>query len=326
MFDGQVIIWAALIACFLDAIWGYPQALFRRIGHPVTWVGALITSLEARLNTQPVSEKKGRWRGMMCLTAIIMPAGFLASLWEVGIVHLFPVRAQPVLLGLCAAPFIAQKSLRRHVSDVAQALSHRGLAAGRRAVAHIVGRDVRALDESGVARAAIESLAENFSDGVIAPLFWFLMAGLPGLVIYKAVNTADSMIGHLNDRYRDFGRAAALTDDVLNAIPARLTAILVVLVAGNYTASCGALQVARREGPRHRSFNAGWPEGAMAGALDIRLAGPRRYDGVMTDDPFLNPSGRHPAARDVARALRLYGRACVLFVTIIGLLCMTATR
>ncbi len=176
--------------------------------------------------------KKGRWRGMLCLAAVIMPAGIFASLMEWGIVHRFPFMARPVLLGFCAAPFIAQKSLWRHVSDVAQALSHQGLAAGRRAVSHIVGRDVRALDESGVARAAIESLAENFSDGVIAPLFWFLMAGLPGLVVYKAVNTADSMIGHLNDQYRDFGRAAALTDDVMNAIPARLTAILMVLVAG----------------------------------------------------------------------------------------------
>lgn len=326
MFDGQVTLWAALIACFLDALWGYPQALFRRIGHPVTWVGALITFLEARLNIQPVPEKKGRWRGMLCLVAIIMPAGIFASLVEWGIVHRFPIMVRPVLLGFCAAPFIAQKSLWRHVSDVAQALSHHGLAAGRRAVSHIVGRDVSALDESGVARAAIESLAENFSDGVIAPLFWFIMAGLPGLVVYKAVNTADSMIGHFNARYRDFGRAAALTDDVMNAIPARLTAILMALVAGGGAASWRALQAAWQDGPRHRSFNAGWPEGAMAGALNIRLAGPRCYDGLMTDDPFLNSAGRHPVAHDISRALRLYMRACVLFVTIIGLLCTAATR
>lgn len=324
MFDGPMILWAAFFACVLDAICGYPQALFCRIGHPVSWIGALIAWLEARLNVPVLSSRQKRQRGVSCLIMIASLPGFLAICMQWFVQNNLPHAVQTLCLGAMAAPFFAQNSLRRHVAHVARALTRQGLSAGRSSVSHIVGRDVRFLDEGGVARAAIESLAENFSDGVVAPLFWFLVAGFPGLVIYKCVNTADSMIGHLNARYADFGRAAALTDDVVNAVPARLTALLIAVGGGGWSAFKRAIHVAWRDGPHHRSFNAGWPEGAMAGALNVSLAGPRCYDRVLTEDKFLNASGRDATAQDISRALRLYSRASLLIFIIIGLLCALA--
>jgi adenosylcobinamide-phosphate synthase len=228
--------------------------------------------------------------------------------------HFVPI----VALGLVASVFLAQQSLYRHVARVRSAFATGGLTAAREAVAMIVGRDPESLDESGVARAAIESCAENVSDGVVAPVFWLALVGLPGLVIYKAINTADSMIGHRTPRHRDFGWAAARLDDLLNLVPARLAGILIALAAPVARGSIvTSLKTMRRDARRHRSPNAGWPESAMAGALGIALAGPRRYGGSVVDDSFLNAEGRKDATPDdIGRALKILIVACALEVAI----------
>jgi adenosylcobinamide-phosphate synthase len=226
-------------------------------------------------------------------------------------------------LGLIASVFIAQQSLYWHVARVRAAFASEGLAGAREAVAMIVGRDPESLDDSGVARAAIESCAENFSDGVVAPVFWLALLGLPGLFAYKAINTADSMIGHRTPRHRDFGWAAARLDDLLNLVPARLAGVLVALVAPVAGGSMiAAVKIMWRDARKHRSPNAGWPESAMAGALGVALAGPRRYGETVVDDLFLNAEGRANAAPDdIGRALKILIAACALeFVVYAALL------
>jgi adenosylcobinamide-phosphate synthase len=223
------------------------------------------------------------------------------------------------------AVFLAQKSLVDHVAATELGLSFGGLAAGRAAVAEIVGRDVSILDESGVSRAAIESAAENFSDGVVAPALWYLLLGLPGLFIYKAVNTADSMIGNRSPRYMAFGWAAARFDDLLNFVPARLSALLIVATAA--LAGCdarAAFVAARRDASKHKSPNAGWPEAALAGALGLALGGPRRYGREEVDGAWLNQSGRTEAAPDDIRAaIRLIDAAWALLLMLTALAAAT---
>jgi adenosylcobinamide-phosphate synthase len=221
-----------------------------------------------------------------------------------------------------ASTLLAQRSLDAHVLAVANALEQEGVEAGRRAVSMIVGRDTAALDEAGVSRAAIESLAENFSDGVVAPLFWLLVAGLPGIFGYKAINTADSMIGHKTDRYLAFGWASARVDDLVNLPASRLAALWLVLAAAALSGLSprGAIAAMRRDANGHRSPNAGWPEAAVAGALGLRLAGPRAYDGAMVDDHWIGDGRETASARDIRLALRQYRVACVIqFVCVVAL-------
>jgi adenosylcobinamide-phosphate synthase len=218
------------------------------------------------------------------------------------------------VLALIASIFIAQRSLYQHVARVRSAFAEGGLAGARKAVARIVGRDPEQLDEAGICRAAIESCAENFSDGVVAPVFWLALLGLPGLIAYKTINTADSMIGHRSERYKSFGWAAARLDDLVNLVPARLSALLLAgaapIAGGSVSTS---LRVVKRDASKHRSPNAGWPESAMAGALGVALAGPRRYATHMVDDPFLNAeSTSQLVPDDIGRALDLYAAACVI--------------
>jgi adenosylcobinamide-phosphate synthase len=218
-----------------------------------------------------------------------------------------------LVLVVLVAVVLAGRSLHDHVAAVATAYESAGITAGRGAVAKIVGRDPEGLDEAGLSRAAIESLAENFSDGVVAPAFWFALFGLPGLFAYKAINTADSMIGHRSPRHRDFGWASARLDDLANRLPARLSAVAIAMaapLAGG--AIAGAFRVVRADAREHRSRNAGWPEAAMAGALGVSLSGPRSYDGIVGDEPYLNEGGRVPAVGDVRRALRVYTGAWAL--------------
>jgi adenosylcobinamide-phosphate synthase len=216
------------------------------------------------------------------------------------------------------AILLAQKSLLDHVSAVTRGLASEGVEGGRRAVAEIVGRDVRTLDEPGIARAAIESAAENLSDAVVAPAFWYLLCGLPGILIYKAVNTADSMIGHRSPRHLAFGWAAARLDDLLNFVPARVSAVLIAATAA--LAGCGgraALAAARKDAPKHKSPNAGWPEAALAGALGLALGGPRRYGAEDVDGAWLNSAGRSDASPDDIRAaIRLIDAAWALLVVL----------
>jgi adenosylcobinamide-phosphate synthase len=300
-----------LAALAIDAVVGDPHWLWCRLPHPVAVMGKVIAALDRSLNRDHHSPAVRRFAGVAAIAAIVVvltAAGHLLG-------RLFDrFEGGWIVSALMASVLIAQRSLYEHVADVRTALSDGGLEAGRKAVSMIVGRDPAALDEGGVSRAAIESCAENFSDGVVAPAFWFALLGWPGLLIYKAVNTADSMVGHRTARHEQFGWAAARLDDLLNLVPARLSAVLVSLAApaAGRSIVCSAA-VAWRDAGLHRSPNAGWPESAMAGALGVALAGPRRYAERIVDDPFLNAAGRKDAnANDISRALRVYVLACVL--------------
>jgi len=282
------------LAMLIDALVG--EARWLRIGlqHPVVVIGNMIAALENGLNCG----SNRRLRGVLSL-AVLLVTGLAVSLpialWE----HGWPLE----ILG--AAILIAQRSLVDHVQAVANGLRE-SLAEGRKQVSMIVGRDPESLDAAGVSRAAIESAAENFSDGVSAPIFWFAVAGLPGIVVYKIVNTADSMIGHRNERYLEFGWASACLDDVLNFLPSRLTGLLFCAVAG----STDAFRTMLRDAPKHRSPSAGWPESAMASLLGVALAGPRKYGDLIVDDPYMNADGRREAtADDISRAIMLLWRA-----------------
>ncbi len=295
-------------AALIEAVIGYPDAVFRTIRHPVVWFGALLSWLEARLNRPCWPE---RWRFVSgavalggLLVAVVVPA------WAVQAV-LTPGRLGLVGLAIIASALPAQRSLWTHVRAVADALERDGLEAGRVAVSQIVGRDPSVLDEAGVVRAAIESLAENFSDGVVAPLFWGAVAGLPGMAAYKAINTADSMIGHRSARYRAFGWAAARVDDVVNLPASRLAAgwLLGAALLTGGDAGAGWRAVWRDAG-RHRSPNAGWPEAAVAGVLGLRLAGPRVYGGALVEDAWMGEGRAAATPTDLRRALGLYRVAC----------------
>ena len=224
-----------------------------------------------------------------------------------------------VAVALAASTLIAQRSLYEHVARVASALESGDLKTAREAVSHIVGRDTADLDEAGVARAAIESLAENFSDGVVAPTFWMVLAGLPGASLYKAINTADSMIGHRSERYRDFGRTAAQLDDLVNLPASRLSAFLIIAAASfsKRTSASDALQAMRRDAIKHTSPNAGYPEAALAGALGLSLGGPRSYDGAEQEGAFMGDGRREATATDIHAALELYARADGLLIAIV---------
>lgn len=310
-------LWVLALALLLDAIIGDPDWLWRRWAHPVVWFGMAIHALDQRWNREVDSLAKRRAQGIVGI--VILLVLFLGATCLVQVI----IARAPfgwIMEAILASVLLAQNSLWRHVMRVAEGLEQRGLARGREAVSMIVGRDPASLDESGVARAAIESTAENFSDGVVAPVFWFALLGLPGLVAYKLVNTADSMIGHLNDRYRAFGWGAARLDDLMNLAPARIAGALVGLAAPVAGGSVMvAFRIMTRDASLHRSPNAGWPEAAMAGALGIALAGPRRYGARLVDDPFLHAEGRRDAhAGDIRRALRVLVAACFLqFVLVV---------
>jgi len=298
---------------------GYPDRLVRSIGHPVIWMGSLIAALERRWNRETVAPALRRMLGtaaVLLLVGIVAAAAFII---ERGLLIL-PFGL--IGVGVIASTMIAQRSLHQHVARVADALDNAGLAGGREAASHIVGRDTKALDEAGVARAAIESLAENFSDGVVAPVLWMIIAGLPGAAIYKAVNTADSMIGHRTARFQAFGWAAARLDDLLNLPASRLSALLIIAAAAvtHGTSASAAWCAVRRDARHHRSPNAGYPEAAMAGALDLALAGPRIYGGVHVDDAFMG-NGRYAAkATDIRAALGLYRRADAILIGLVAVL------
>jgi adenosylcobinamide-phosphate synthase len=334
-----------LLALLVELMLGYPDALVRAVGHPVTWMGRLINALDRWMNP-PVSGERAQPRnavtsprkrgevgrraiwerpsqrriaGFVALAIVIIVVGGIAWLIAHSLLRLsFGI----VILAVIASTLLAQRSLYAHVARVAAALERDGLAAARTAVAQIVGRDPEALDEAGVARAAIESLAENFSDGVVAPALWMAVGGLPGAAVYKAINTADSMIGHRTERHEDFGCAAARLDDLVNLPASRLAALLIVAAAAlTDPASAGkAWRAVVRDAPRHRSPNAGYPEAAMAGALGLALAGPRRYGGVVAEDAVMGDGKRDAGATDVRAALALYRRADALLIGLVAVL------
>ena len=282
-------------------------------------MGGLIAVLERRWNRETMAPALRRTFGTVAVVLLVGIVAVTAFIIERGLLIL-PFGL--IGVGLIASTLIAQRSLHQHVARVADALDNAGLAGGREAVSHIVSRDTNALDETGVARAAIESLAENFSDGVVAPVLWMIIAGLPGAAIYKAVNTADSMIGHRTARFQAFGWAAARFDDLLNLPASRLSALLIIAAAAatKGTSASAAWRAVRRDARHHRSPNAGYPEAAIAGALGLALAGPRSYAGVHVDDAFIG-NGRYAAkTNDIRAALRLYRRADAILIGLVATL------
>lgn len=292
------------LALVVDALFGEPEPLYRRVPHPVVLIGRLIGRLDAALYGATASAGAQRLAGVVLLAVVLAVAVGVALLVEAAAARL-PVGW--IVEGLVMSTLLAQRSLVAHVAAVADGL-RRGLAAGRLAVARIVGRDPERLEAHAVARAALESLAENLSDGVVAPLFWGALLGLPGMAAYKALNTADSMVGHRTARHRHIGWASARLDDLANLVPARLTALLLVVVAPAGRRSA-ALAACRRDAPQHRSPNAGWPEAALAGALDVRLAGPRCYAGELVNDGWMGDGRADLRPEDVEAGLRLAWRA-----------------
>ncbi|WP_413990133.1 adenosylcobinamide-phosphate synthase CbiB [Labrys okinawensis] len=306
------------IAWAFEMILGYPRPLYARIGHPVTWMGTLIAGLDRRLNVEADTRSTRRSAGIVATGILVVVAGLGATIIE-RLCLSFTYGFIP--LGIIASSLIASKSLAEHVENVAHGLETGGLAGGRKAVSMIVGRNPETLDEPGVCRAAIESLAENFSDGVVAPVFWYALFGLPGIAVYKIVNTADSMIGHRTPRHEAFGWASARLDDWLNLIPARLTALILSAAAFiSHRRGRAAMQTVRRDAGKHRSPNAGWPEAAMAGALDLRLAGPRVYGETVVDDAYMGDGRADAGVADIYKALNLFHTACVILSAVIGVL------
>ena len=289
-----------VVALTLDLLIGWPAWLYARIGHPVTWIGGLISALEKRWNHAGPGRRE---RGV--LVAVVVTG--LVGLGALGLQWGLPGGWPGVVLGgILAWPLVALRSMHTHVAAVLYPLECGDLDGARSAVAMIVGRDPALLDASGVTRAALESLAENTSDGIVAPVFWGVVAGLPGIAIYKAINTLDSMIGHKSDRYLAFGWASARVDDLVNLLPARLTGVIFALVSGRVRAS---LRCMARDARHHRSPNAGWPEAAMAGGLGVRLSGPRAYGATLSPEPWVNADAPDPTPRDLRRGLGIYARA-----------------
>jgi adenosylcobinamide-phosphate synthase len=308
MFLSQDSLWVLVLALVLDALIGDPDAIWRRVPHPVVLMGRLIEALEQRLNDAAKTDARRRAAGLLALAALVLAAAAIGSVLTMLFRH---VPYGSFIIAILASTLLAQRSLCEHIAHVRDAFAQGGLQAARAAVARVVGRDPDALDEAAICRAAIESCAENFSDGVVAPAFWFALFGLPGIIAYKIVNTADSMIGHRTERFEAFGWASARFDDLLNFLPARLSGALLALVAPVASGSIlRAIFVMCRDARQHRSPNAGWPESAAAGALDLKLAGPRQYAGRSVDDPYLNQTGDIARPSDIARALRLLLAAC----------------
>jgi adenosylcobinamide-phosphate synthase len=314
-----------LIALVVEAILGYPDVLFRLIRHPVVWIGALLGVLDRGLNDPALSAGHRRLRGVLSLL-FLLGVVFGAVLLVQRVAMIWLGRWLGVLvLAVAGSSLLAQRSLHDHVAAVAAGLETGGLTAGRAAVSRIVGRNPERLDEAGVVRAAIESLAENFSDGVVAPAFWGAMLGLPGMAAYKAANTADSMIGHRTPRHQAFGWAAARFDDVVNLPASRLSALFILVAARLLRADWRAgARAVRRDAGHHRSPNAGWPEAAMAGALGLRLAGPRVYGEIMVQDGWMGDGRAEATVADLRRALAIVRAACAVQMAVVGVLTLLA--
>jgi adenosylcobinamide-phosphate synthase len=308
---GVEVLGLLLLALVIDAYVGELPIIFRYVPHPVVLIGNAIGWFDRRLNRVGRSDRARFWRGVFTLAVLALAAAAigLALSWVFA-------RSKMALLAalFLMVTLLAQRSLYDHVERVRRALAAGGLEAARREVSHIVGRDPQQLDEHAVARAAIESLAENFNDGVVAPVFWTVFFGLPGMLVFKTVNTLDSMIGHRTPHYEWFGKAAARLDDALAFLPARLAGLIIALAAlfAPGASPLRALLAMARDAGKHRSINAGWPEAAMAGALGLSLAGPRRYTELTVNDPWIGGGRARATHHDIAKALHLYIIACVL--------------
>jgi adenosylcobinamide-phosphate synthase len=316
------------LALLIEAAVGYPDALYRTLRHPVVWIGAVLDWLEQRFNRNSMPELSRRLNGARALALVLFLSLLPALAIQFYLLQLLPWFAAVAVLAVLASAFLAQRSLWVHVEGVAEALERGNLCEARTAVARVVGRDAGDLDESGASRAAVESLAENFSDGVVAPAFWCALFGLPGIATYKAINTADSMVGHRDKRYAAFGWTAAKLDDLVNLPVSRIAALLIV-AAGLFHRDAsvrGALATTLRDARKARSPNAGWPEAAMAGALGIRLAGPRSYGGRVVEDQWMGDGRKDATANDIRRALALYRTACTMQIAVYAPLALLIAR
>jgi adenosylcobinamide-phosphate synthase len=313
----------AALALLVENLVGYPDAIYRRIGHPVEWIGRLINVLEDQLNLPADEAQQQKMNGVLAVAALVIGVIIPAALLQWITLHL-PFGW--VVNVAFAIPFIAQKSLRDHVQAVADALAsgESPLTSAPIAVGKIVGRDTTRLDESGICKAALESLAENTSDGIVAPALWYAVAGLPGLYFYKAVNTADSMIGHKSERYLHFGWAAARLDDLINLPASRISGLLFAAAAW-FKSPEDAKRAWRsmwRDASKHGSPNAGWPEAAMAGALNLQFGGPRVYNGDLVDLPWMGDGVEAMSRADIARGLAIFERSMIMLAA--GLFCLAA--
>ncbi len=318
---------ALALALLIDRVVGDPPRLWARVPHPVVVFGKAIAFCDRNFNRSGTPDPIRRRNGIITIVALLCLSLFAGGILE-GLFAAFG-RLGLVLEVLVVAVLLAQKSLADHVGAVALGLRVDGLEGGRRAVSLIVGRDPATLDAPAICRAAIESLAENFADGVVAPAFWYAVLGLPGILAYKMLNTADSMIGHKNEKYRDFGWASARLDDLANWPAARLSAFAIAfatLFVRGVTAARRSLSVALRDAGLHRSPNSGWPEAAMAGALDIQLTGPRIYGGERVSEPMINGAGRAVAkAADIEDGVKVFYAACHVLIGLTALLALIAT-
>lgn len=314
-------LYILVLAMLLDMLVGDPDYIWQKVSHPVVLFGKAISIADEELNRVEDAVENRRLMGVIAIAALLALAAATGILIGV-ITSGFGVLGWIIEIAIVSV-FLAQKSLADHVSRVLEPLRSGDLAGAKHALSMIVGRNPDKLDESGISRASIESLAENFSDGVVAPVFWYALLGLPGLFAYKMLNTADSMIGHMSEKYRDFGRASAKLDDIANWVPARISAILISIAAlldRNDTSGERAIKCALDDAQLHRSPNAGWPEAAMAGALDIALAGPRSYEDYQVEDAYLNASGRLQSGYiDIENAKSLFWCSCLLLAVFIGI-------
>ena len=302
------------LALVLDRLVGDPDALWRRLPHPVVLFGKAIGAMDRLFNEKRLSAETRRFNGAAGIAVLLAASVFLGIVLH-RLLATFGLFGAVIEIAVVAV-FLAQKSLHDHVRAVSIGLREGGIEGGRQAVSMIVGRDPATLDEPAICRAGIESLAENFSDGVVAPALWYALLGLPGLFAYKMLNTADSMIGHKNATYLDFGWASARLDDLANWPAARLSILFIAAgawMAKGRAAARAAIGAALRDAGLHRSPNSGWPEAAMAGALGIGLAGPRIYGGARVDEPMMNASGRTVATvADIDLSLRVFSGACAV--------------
>ena len=280
-----------LAGWILDLLLGDPQWL----PHPVVWFGKAIAACEHKLNRGHHRNAKGAVVAI-CLIALVFALTWLVRYWLLSLSSYLLLLFDAVIIFYC----LAGTTLIREVHEVFYALD-RSLEEGRQQVARIVGRDTSELSAQEVRTAALETLAENLSDGVIAPLFWFALLGTPGMLAYKMVNTLDSMIGYKTERYKDFGCWAAHIDDVANYLPARLTALLMILASGKLN----LLAFVWKNGPRHASPNSGYPEAALAGILNCRFGGPHYYFGQLFDKPYIGENERPLTTADMKKAVRV---------------------
>ncbi|MDI2112601.1 adenosylcobinamide-phosphate synthase CbiB [Commensalibacter nepenthis] len=303
------------IAIFIDAVWGDPKSIYNKIPHPIVWIGNLIGFFDKKLNHPHHTPRQQKRNGFITLGLTIATSSIFGFFLQKILFKYLPKPIAYLTSGIIGSIFIARHSLYEHVQNVADALNYPDINIARHTVSQIVGRNTEQLDQSGIARAAIESLAENFSDGVTAPIFWGCIGGLPGIIAYKAINTADSMIGHKTEKYLFFGYAAAKTDDYVNFPASRLSALWIVLAASKNPIA--DFQYVAKEAKKHNSPNAGWPEAAMANCLSIYLAGPRQYHNDMINTPWIGKGEKKISKSNITNALKIFSLSCNLYYLLI---------